>query len=136
MEDGAVEGPPKVIQLPLSADHRPIEASAMALAPDDVLESEGDDGLRLSLEFDRLRLADVDRIAHEVAGPLANENFPGRRGLLEPARDGDGVSAEGRPLVARGGNGLAGVHPDPHLDASARDALQVLVDRLQRRPNL
>ncbi len=61
---------------------------------------------------------------------LAEKDLAGRRVLLEPGGDVDGVARHERLPGGRvAGHDLAGVHADPHLDRDATVALELLVQR-------
>ena len=123
-------------QLLVAADDRACRAArTLPSRPSRGDEPVGGDALALALELQRLDRLDLDRVAHQPVGHLAEVDLVRRRRLLEPRGDVDGV-AGGQLLVGRGvvvGDDLAGVDAGAvgELDAVARQ--QVLVDVAQRR---
>jgi ABC-2 type transport system ATP-binding protein len=65
-------------------------------------------------------------VLDEAVGRLAEDDLPGRGGLLEPLADVDRVAAD--EAVAGGriaGHHLAGVDPDPHLEVDLARAIEL-----------
>jgi hypothetical protein len=91
--------------------------------------------LRLALQRQRLDRLDLDRVAHQRVGGLADVDLVGRRRRLQPRGDVDRV-AGGELLVGGGvvaGHHLAGVHAGAVGQLHAVALGEVGVDRLQRR---
>ena len=97
-------------------------------------EPVGRHGLGLPLQLERLDLLDLDLVPDEAVGQLAEEHLALPGGLLETGGDVDGVAGH-QALAARGvaGHDLARVDARAVRELHAVDALQVVVERLERR---
>ena len=109
----------------LAADERRVVAARDALVATDRDEPVGRHPLRLALQLQRLDRLDLDRVADEPIGQVAEQDLAGRRGLLEARRHVDRVA--GGQALARGGvaghhlTGVdAGAVGEGHAPASAR----------------
>ena len=103
----------------------------------DLEEQKGGDPFRLPLQRERLDRFRGDGGADEPVSELSEEYLTGSRRLLQPRRDVDGVARHER-LSTRGvaGDDLTGGDPDPRRDRHAVIALELLVQRRERRPHL
>ena len=107
--------------------HRRVEVAFVPRrAGRDVEQSERRHRFLLALQRERVDRLDLDGVLHEAEGGFAEEDLPGRGGLLQPGGDVHGV-ARHESLSGRGvaGHDLAGVHADPCGQALAVLALQI-----------
>ena len=95
-------------------------------------ELERGDPLGLALEFERLNRFDLDRVANQLVGRLADQHLAGRRGLLQPRSHVHGVAGD-QPLTGRdvAGDDLARVHAGAVLQTDAVVRLEAVVDDLE-----
>ena len=116
--------------LRLTPDH------GRVLAPPEALDRLRDreqairrDVLGLALEHERIDGLDVDRIAHQAMGELADQHLLGRCRLLQASGDVDRV-ARHQPLAKAGvpGDHLSGVHADLALDRHSGARLELGVE--------
>ena len=117
-----LEGLFQASELALAAHHRRVEPPRLLLVH--LEQAEGGHGLRLTLELEGLDRHQLDRSAHEARGLGAQQDGARSRRFLEPRCDVDGVP--GREPFLRARDDLAGVDPDPRLDAEPGQRVQDL----------
>jgi hypothetical protein len=84
--DGLFHGAAKKRELGASADHRRIQVASMAChVGSDAEQPERGNRLALALQRKRRHRLDGHRVADEPPGPLADEDLPGTRRLLQPS---------------------------------------------------
>ena len=76
----------------LPADERQVVTALGDADPADREQPVGGNALGLALQLERLDRLDLDGVAHEPVGRLADQHLVGRRRLLEPRRDVDRVA--------------------------------------------
>src|SRR5262249_59376831 len=92
-------------------------------------ERVGRHALCLPLRLDRLDLLDLDGVADEPVGAVAEQHLRGRRSLLEPRRGVDGVTGdEALPCRGVARNDLAGIHTGAVADRNPPTLLELLVE--------
>ena len=114
--------------LRLAADERRrLRSSGMRSTSRSADEPIRRDGFCLALQCERRDLLDVDLVASQAVGQVAEDDLAGPCGLLEPRRGIDGVAGD-QPLAGRGvaGDHLTGVDADvvvqlePHCSRNDR----------------
>ena len=90
------------------------------------------DPFGLALELERLDRFDLDGVANQLVGRLADQHLAGGRGLLQPSGHVHGVAGD-QPLAGRdvAGDDLARIHTGAVLQADPVVRLQALVDDLE-----
>ena len=78
-------------------------------------------GLSLPLQLKRLQRLNLDRVAHKRQGRFAEQDITWTRRLLQARRDVDRIARREALLGAR--HNLAGIDPDPRLQAQLRQSV-------------
>jgi hypothetical protein len=127
--DCALEGQLELRELSTSADQRRLEMTREARASvENVDEPPGDDRLVLPAQREWVERFDDDRIAHEPARRVTDQNLASTGRLLKPGRNVDGVAGdECVRLHALAREDLARVHAGADLDPEATLALELFV---------
>ena len=131
--DGLRERVAKDRELAIPADHGRVEAPRALPALEQRDEPVCGHGLRLALELERLDRLDLDVVADEPVGEVAEEHFALAGRLLEPRSHVHGVARD-EPLPGGrvAGYDLAGVHARAVREAHAEDAVELVVERAER----
>jgi hypothetical protein len=116
LPNDATERPAKERELTLSPDKRRVQVSGDRRSSQGHRDQpEGEDGLRLALQGQRLRRLDLDRVADQPEGGLAQQDLARWGGLLQPGRRVHSVAGDqGLPARRISSHDLPGVHAGPH----------------------
>ena len=130
--DDGIEGRPQSPELVIASDQRDRVASDRRPALTHGEQPIGADQAALALELERLDRLDLDGVAHEAVGQIADEDLARRRGLFQPRRGVDRVAGHEPLSTGRiAGDDLARIHACAVRQTDAERPLELTVESRQ-----